>query len=118
MNKRILVSVSLVLLLAGCGDTEHKQNEETSVKVKVEKVGFSDSNCEYFYSGTVKEENTTALSFPVMGTVDKVYATFGETVRQGIVVAAAPGNTVDEMVEQVTKPLEDYIFTYKEATSE
>lgn len=36
------------------------------------------------------------------------------TIRQGIVIAAAPGNTVDEMVEQVTKPLEDYIFTYKE----
>lgn len=40
------------------------------------------------------------------------------TIRQGIVVAAAPGNTVDEMVEQVTKPLEDYIFTYKEVKKE
>ncbi len=36
------------------------------------------------------------------------------TIRQGLVVAVAPGNTVEEMVEQVTKPLEDYIFTYKE----
>ena len=27
------------------------------------------------------------------------------TVRQGIVVAVAPGNTAQEMVEQVTKPL-------------
>lgn len=36
------------------------------------------------------------------------------TIRQGLVLAVAPGNTVEEMVEQVTKPLEDYIFTYKE----
>lgn len=36
------------------------------------------------------------------------------TIRQGIVVAVAPGNTAQEMLEQVTKPLEEYIFTYKE----
>ena len=40
------------------------------------------------------------------------------TVRQGIVVAVAPGNTAQEMVEQVTKPLEEYIFTYKEVKKE
>lgn len=36
------------------------------------------------------------------------------TIRQGVVVAVAPGNTAEEMVEQVTKPLENYIFSYKE----
>ncbi|OUO54119.1 acriflavine resistance protein B [Parabacteroides sp. An277] len=40
------------------------------------------------------------------------------TVRQGIVVAVAPGNTAQEMVEQVAKPLESYIFTYKEVKKE
>lgn len=40
------------------------------------------------------------------------------TIRQGIVVAVAPGNTSEEMVEQVTKPLEDYIFSYKEVRKE
>lgn len=40
------------------------------------------------------------------------------TIRQGIVVAAAPGNTAQEMLEQVTKPLEEYIFTYKEVRKE
>ena len=40
------------------------------------------------------------------------------TIRQGIVVAVAPGNTVEEMVEQVAKPLEEYIFTYKEVKKE
>ena len=40
------------------------------------------------------------------------------TIRQGIVIAAAPGTPSDEMVEQVTKPLEDYIFTFKEVKKE
>ena len=40
------------------------------------------------------------------------------TIRQGIVVAVAPGNTAQEMEEQVTKPLEDYIFSYKEVKKE
>ena len=40
------------------------------------------------------------------------------TIRQGIVVAVAPGNTAEEMEEQVAKPLENYIFTYKEVKKE
>ncbi len=40
------------------------------------------------------------------------------TIRQGIVVAVAPGNTAKEMEEQVTKPLENYIFSYKEVKKE
>lgn len=36
------------------------------------------------------------------------------TVRQGIVAAVCPGYTAAEIEEQVTKPLEDYIFSYKE----
>ena len=40
------------------------------------------------------------------------------TIRQGIVVAVAPGNTAEEMEQQVAKPLENYIFTYKEVKKE
>ena len=40
------------------------------------------------------------------------------TVRQGIVVAVAPGNTAKEMEEQVTKPLENYIFSFEEVKKE
>lgn len=36
------------------------------------------------------------------------------TVRQGVVVAVYPGASAQDVEEQVTKPLEDYIFTYKE----
>ena len=36
------------------------------------------------------------------------------TVRQGLVVAVYPGATSDEIEEQVAKPLENFIFSYKE----
>lgn len=40
------------------------------------------------------------------------------TVRQGVVVAVYPGASSQEIEEQVTKPLEKYIFSYKEVKKE
>ncbi len=40
------------------------------------------------------------------------------TIRQGMVVAVCPGSTAEEIEKQVTKPLEDYIFSYKEVRKE
>lgn len=36
------------------------------------------------------------------------------TIRQGVVVAAYPGATAQQLEDEVAKPLEDYIFSYKE----
>lgn len=36
------------------------------------------------------------------------------TVRQGVIVAVYPGATPEQIEEQVAKPLEEFIFTYKE----
>ena len=36
------------------------------------------------------------------------------TIHQGVVVVAYPGASSSQIEEQVTKPLENYIFTYKE----
>lgn len=36
------------------------------------------------------------------------------TIRQGVVVGIYPGATSEEVEEQLTKPLERYIFTFKE----
>ncbi len=40
------------------------------------------------------------------------------TIRQGVVVAVMPGATAEEIEEQVARPLERYIFTYKEVDRE
>lgn len=36
------------------------------------------------------------------------------TIREGVLVAIMPGATAQEMEEQVMKPMEDFIFSYKE----
>jgi len=36
------------------------------------------------------------------------------TIRQGVVVAVCPGATTEEVEEQVARPLERFLFTYKE----
>jgi multidrug efflux pump subunit AcrB len=40
------------------------------------------------------------------------------TIRQGIVAAVCPGYTAEEVEEQLAKPLENYIFSYKEVKKE
>ncbi len=40
------------------------------------------------------------------------------TIRQGVVVAVYPGATAEEVEEQVAKPLERYLFTFKEVRRE
>ena len=40
------------------------------------------------------------------------------TIRQGVVVAAYPGATAEEVEEQVARPLERYLFTFKEVRRE
>ena len=40
------------------------------------------------------------------------------TIRQGVVAAIYPGASAQEVEEQVTKPLEDFLFTYAEIDKE
>lgn len=55
------------------------------------------------------------IIFGIYGLADMNKNEFPDfTIRQGVVIAAAPGYTAQEIEEQVTKPLEDYIFSYKE----
>jgi len=36
------------------------------------------------------------------------------TIRQGVIVGVYPGATPNEVLEQLTKPLEEYLFTFQE----
>ena len=55
------------------------------------------------------------VAFGIYGLSDMKKNEFPDfTIRQGVVVAVCPGYSAAEAEEQVAKPLEDYIFSYKE----
>jgi multidrug efflux pump len=59
------------------------------------------------------------VAFGIFALIDMKKNEFPDfTVRQGIVATVYPGATSQQIEEEVTKPLENYIFTYKEVRKE
>ena len=59
------------------------------------------------------------VAFGIYGLTDMNKNEFPDfTVRQGVVVAVYPGVSAQDVEEQLTKPLENYIFSYKEVKKE
>lgn len=58
---------------------------------------------------------TVLVGLGIWGLVDMPKQEFPEfTIRQGVVVGVYPGATSGEVEEQLAKPLERYLFTFKE----
>lgn len=90
MDKRYLVVVlAAPFILTGCQDKTVSGLVENKVtKVKVVRVSDSKLTVNKRYSGTVEESTGTSLSFPVPGTIDKVYVKTGDHVVKGQIMAS------------------------------
>ena len=78
-----LTTLALLLALLSCQNESNKPVSSASpVKVKVMQASSSATSESRHFSGTVEESSTTSLSFPVMGTVKKIYVDLGERVTQ------------------------------------
>ena len=59
------------------------------------------------------------IAFGIYGLIGMNKQEFPEfTIREGIVAAAYPGATPEEMEDQVTRPLEHFLYTYPEVSKE
>lgn len=92
------VTVALLTLsLTGCSQSGSTGQERTTVvKVKEMTVGTmsTDSNGGSHYSGTVEEENGTALSFMAGGTITVLKVKVGDRVRKGQMIAKVDPTSV------------------------
>ncbi len=89
--KRIIifhaVLMSVVLLLAGCNNSEATDNNRKPVSVEVQEISKEDYSETMAYSGTIEESEAIPMSFSVVGTVSRVYVSEGDPVNKGTLLA-------------------------------
>lgn len=88
--------------------TPTPQEEANWKPAPIVKVGLK-------YHGIVMLIATVLIAFGVYALIVMNKNEFPNfTIRQGVVVAVYPGATPDQIEQEVLKPLEDYIFSYKD----
>lgn len=86
--------VSFCLFQTACNEHNTMTRDVEKVKVKTMKVGVSAQSDGMFFSGTVEGENTSQLSFPVMGTLQTLNVQPGEKVHKGQLLATIDPSSV------------------------
>ena len=113
--KKFYLTVSLfsVIALTGCQDNKKQTMENESVKVKMmQGTASQDMHCKRF-SGTVEEENGTALSFSVMGTVKTVHVALGQHVSKGELIATLDPISIQSSYNAAKASLEQAEDAYR-----
>jgi RND family efflux transporter MFP subunit len=114
-NLLIIFLIGTAFSVWGCSHTSNDQNN-TIVKVQIEKIKTADVNQELAYSGTIEESETIPLSFSSVGTVSKVFVSEGAIVKKGQLLATLDNATYQNtyaMMQATEQQAED---AYKRLT--
>jgi RND family efflux transporter MFP subunit len=90
LHQQFMLIVVALFTLSSCGK-QSTTLEKAPIEVKVKTVQSSDVSARQSFSGTVEEENGSALSFPIAGTVKSVAVTEGQKVHAGQLIAVLDG---------------------------
>ena len=89
----IYLLFTIIILTFGCNDEKKENLNEQPIAVKTIIVKKGSISYENTYSGTIEESESQSLSFPVIGTVSKVYVSEGDYVRKGQLLAEINNST-------------------------
>lgn len=103
----------ILVMMSGCGSREQASQQVDPVKVKVMTVVSSVRNETVRFSGTVQEENGSALSFPLMGRVKSVQVDLGSRVRQGKLLATLDEASVESTYQAAKAALKQAEDAYR-----
>ncbi|MCM1051603.1 MAG: efflux RND transporter periplasmic adaptor subunit [Paenibacillus sp.] len=90
---KIISSMGMLVAVASCGRSNpaiHGGNTDP-VRVKVTSMASTPSTVPDAYSGTVEAGNSTILSFPVSGTISRIYVSESQHVNKGQLIASVDG---------------------------
>lgn len=94
----------IILCLPGCKCEKMPESEsEQNITVKVQKVGFSKNDRQYYYVGFIEKSISVPVSFLTMGQAKKVYVTEGQKM---VSKAAIQNNTLTAQVVVPSKVIQ------------
>ena len=111
MNRQyILVSVAIALLAVGCGK-QHAAKTTASVapvpNITITKVGRSSVAQTYEATGTVNAKTTTQVSSNLLGRINSITVSEGDTVRKGQTLVEIDGREAQAQVEKAQAGLKE-----------
>lgn len=101
MNQRVMTMIAAIMigatLISGCGS--EKQTDEASLKVRTITIGEESGTTGAGYSGTVHNRTETNLAFQIGGRVINKFASVGDQVEAGQVIAQINGADTASQVQ-------------------
>lgn len=82
----VLLSVSMFVFFAGCGEKTKKVSKDSSVNVTVSEVKLQTIEETATYTGELKAGESTSVSAKVSGNVEAIYCEVGDYVNEGDVL--------------------------------
>ncbi len=104
---------TLLLLVASCKGKKEESTAEEAIPVKVETITLASGVGEHNYVGTVEENTASALSFSVIGTVEKVLVSEGQSVSKGQLLAVLNKATLKNTYDATLSSLKQAQDAYK-----
>ena len=108
---KTILTMTVLVALSSCSEKKQADQEQT-VRVKVQQIQTEAVNGEQGFSGTIEESSGTSLSFPVSGTIKKIYVSAGQTVGAGQLIAELDATTLQNAYTIAKTSLEQIQDTY------
>mgnify|MGYP002602973104 len=106
MKGRYYVMIVAAALSCAACTSGNVESGQSPVKVKTWIVSTSENGTARTFSGTVEEENGTAVSFPTGGTIRSIDVVVGQRVGAGQVLATVDPTSVRSSYEAAKATLE------------
>ena len=87
----------ILLAASACSTGEGNRKPSTEIAVKTRTVGYAENGTDKEYVGVIEEEMSAAVSFPVLGTIDRIYVSEGQRVAKGALLAELNAHNLTSM---------------------
>lgn len=105
--RHLIISGAIIAswMLSGCSESTKTESRQP-IRVTVDEVKLCTNNSDNIYVGVVEEIQSTILSFPITGTITRMYVNEGQTVSSGQAVAVVDNTTAESALSAARASME------------